>query len=156
MRTRHLLLAVPFFLLAGCAGETASESSNAPAETSVDSPVDSSMAVTPEESLTSDVSEIPAWETDGPVDESASDASGVALQDLDVLRRAGEELFSTNPDMSDGAIRDEVVKSSTVGSKIVAEGASGIRVTAVEGAISCSGVLEFKSGAGTWNSIECS
>lgn len=152
MRTRHLLLAVPFFLLVGCAGETASESSNAPAETSVDS----SMAATPEEAPTSDASEIPAWETDGPVDEAAASARDIVLQDLDALRKAGEEMFLTNPDMSDGAIRDEVVKSSTVGSEVVADGASGIRVTAVEGEISCSGVLEFKSGAGTWNSIECS
>jgi hypothetical protein len=101
-------------------------------------------------------SEIPEWETDGPVDEAAASARDTVLKDLDALRKAGEELLLTNPDIDDEAIRDEIVANSTVGSNVVADGATGIRVTATEGEISCSGILVFQSGSGAWNSIECS
>lgn len=103
-----------------------------------------------------ETTEIPAWETDGPVDEAAATARDIVLKDLDALRRAGEEMLLTSPDMSDEAIRDEVVKNSSIGSEVAADGTTGIRVTATEGETSCTGVLLFKSGAGAWNSVECS
>lgn len=159
MTPRYLLFVLPLFMAAACAGETASDNTNAPAQTSdsAAAPTGSSMGDSmsgPSEQASS--AEIPEWETDGPVDEAAASARDIVLMDLDVLRKAGEGLLLTNPDLSDEAIRDEVVASSTVGSKVMVDGATGVRVTASEGEISCSGLLAFQSGTGTWSSIECS
>lgn len=154
MNPRHLLLALPLFALAGCADGSDTETTNVPAEASTTAPAsDTSAAMT---EGTNAPTEIPTWETDGPVDEAAATGRDVVLKDLDALRKAGEELFLANPELSDEAIRDEVVATSTVSSGVVADGTTGIRVTASEGATSCTGVLVFKSGAGTWNAIECS
>lgn len=153
MRTRHLLLTLPVFALLGCSGGDTG-TTPAPTETPITAPAGDMTETTP--SGESSSTEIPAWETDGPVDEAATTARDVVLKDLDALRKAGEELFLTTPELSDEAIRDQVVANSTVGSKVEPDGPSAIRVTATEGETSCTGVLSFKAGAGTWNAVECS
>ena len=152
MKPRHLLLAVPFFLLAGCTGSTAPDTP--PATDTALATTNSGQNTTPGSTAVS--SELPDWDSNGPVDEAAADARDAVFKDLDALRQNGENALRNNPELTDSAVRDDVLKNSSIGSAVEADGATGIRVTATKGEISCTGILSFTSGTGTWNSIECS
>lgn len=154
MRPRHLLLLAPLLLAAGCADQTASDPST-------DTAVEASAVDEQEEAMTDGsgqpaTEDLMAWETDGPVDEAAATARDLLLKDLDTLRKSGEKMFLTQPELTDEAVRDAVVDAAAVTSEVAADGATGIRVTATEGKTSCTGTLAFKSGAGTWDGVSCS
>jgi hypothetical protein len=163
MQPRHFLLLAPLLLAAGCADQTTSDSAvdtvtvtDAPAtgmDGNTNSAQDGSQPATAEQPAADGPVD---WDTDGPVDEATVTARDRVFKDLDALRKNGEEALMTKPGMSDAELRDAVITGANVASDVVADGATGIQVTATEGETSCSGVLSFKSGVGAWDGISCS
>jgi hypothetical protein len=160
MRPRHLLLLAPLLLVAACADQTASDSS---ADTATEA---SAVAVGEAVSGTGpavttgsgrSATEDPVVQgAEGPIDKEAAVAREIALKDLDTLRKSGQEILLTQSELTDEALRDAVVVAAVVTSEVTADGATGVRVTATEGETSCTGIISFKSGSGTWNEVTCS
>ena len=90
------------------------------------------------------------------MDGAPDEVRDTAFEDLETLRKNAEGILDANPNFTDTQLRDAVLRDSDVRSTLSAEGSTGITVTFTAGESSCSGVIVFEGGSGTWKGTGCS
>jgi len=158
MLRRHLLPVTLLLLVTATACGSEAPTADAPSETAASNrpaQVDGTPDGTTNEATAGNTAAGTPGEA--PATGGAPDAiRDAAFADLETLRKDGERILTEDPDLTDGALRDAVMRDADVPSAVAAEGANGIKVTFTRDGSSCSGIIVFEGGTGTWNGIGCS